>query len=476
MVVRWISTQSFAQSARSSVVRIGRGSYGNQYGAEKKTLRYSPWGGTYFFMRGWQLFWIRFAYEKHEYRREQVITISCLGRSPDSLKELMDHCRMEYIASTQRKTTIFEGRAGVWRHVGSKSIRRIENVIMDEDQKRVIMDNITSYLSPRSQTWYDNRDIPYRSGYLFYGEPGTGKSSLAIALAGHFGLDVFTLSVGTTTSESLCRLFAELPGKCIVLLEDIDAAGVAKSRKAVSGDGADKSSTLTEKISLSDLLNAIDGVSSQEGRILIMTTNHKEHLDDALIRPGRADMRIKLPNADKKIVARTFCKIFKRLNDDIPDPDNPAENDDTVEELAKDFARMIPEGEFSPADVQSFLVRNRASPHLSFRLVQSWISQTRMAKLKRQTSEQALELSHSHTTIDIDEPGSPRPLLAPSPSPLLSSKLENAGDSCKRANIDPFSSASGRTTPDEGLWMTRRKRNEHFVDMQQALYTSPLEE
>jgi chaperone BCS1 len=92
--------------------------------------------------------------------------------------------------------------------------------------------------------------------------------------------------------ESLRDLCAKLPARYVILLEDIDAVNVTHSRqRGTMAIGHDAITTsLTEKlegeVSLSALLNAIDGVGSQEGRLLIMTTNHVERLDAALIRPG----------------------------------------------------------------------------------------------------------------------------------------------------------------------------------------------
>lgn len=85
---------------------------------------------------------------------------------------------------------------------------------------------------------------------------------------------------------------------------------------------------------------------------LVLTLNHREHLDEALIRPGRADMKIELPNVDRQIAARIFCGILKRLKHGIPDPNSPREDDDTVKLLAAKFAKKVPEGEFPPAVVQ----------------------------------------------------------------------------------------------------------------------------
>ncbi|KAK4243105.1 hypothetical protein C7999DRAFT_18493, partial [Corynascus novoguineensis] len=77
--------------------------------------------------------------------------------------------------------------------------------------------------------------------------------------------------------------------------------------------------------------------------------------DQALIRAGRVDKKIELPNADKDVMFRLFCMIFKQSEGDILDPKQPVEDDETVERYAGEFAREIPEGEFSPAEIQSFL-------------------------------------------------------------------------------------------------------------------------
>jgi len=58
---------------------------------------------------------------------------------------------------------------------------------------------------------------------LLYGPPGTGKSSLSKSIAGHFDLDIYILSLSDTNEARLKNLFAELPSRCVILLEDIDA-------------------------------------------------------------------------------------------------------------------------------------------------------------------------------------------------------------------------------------------------------------
>jgi mitochondrial chaperone BCS1 len=70
-------------------------------------------------------------------------------------------------------------------------------------------------------------------------------------------------------------------------------------------------------VSLSVLLNIIDGIGLQKGRILIMTTNHIIRLDKAFIRPGRIDKKIKLGLADNQMAANLFCLVFKPVESDV---------------------------------------------------------------------------------------------------------------------------------------------------------------
>ncbi|KAL9122454.1 MAG: hypothetical protein Q9187_000983 [Circinaria calcarea] len=183
----------------------------------------------------------------------------------------------------------------VWNHVP------IDTVVLERDQKDSVIADMNEYPHPASSRWYANRGIPYRRGYLFHGPPGTGKTSLSFAIAGVFGLDIHCVSLleATLTEEDLGLLFNSLPRRCVVLLEDIDSAGlirheeptddihtgskgkiepttqisveIAKAFRIVQ-EKNDKNLSRNQGISLSGLLNAIDGVASHEGRVLVMTT------------------------------------------------------------------------------------------------------------------------------------------------------------------------------------------------------------
>jgi chaperone BCS1 len=232
---------------------------------------------------------------------KEILTLSCFGRSTAPIKALIQHAKLQFNEGHHAKTVIkrpapkdmrrFGGR-GAWVKIAERPCRPMRTVVLDEERKMDVLADINEYLNPATARWYANRGIPYRRGYLFYGPPGTGKTSLTFALAGVFGLDIHVVSLlePTLTEEELGMLFTNLPARCIVLLEDIDTAGLVRNmekeeeeKKAPSGGkeegkkGDDwnvvnltkaikKANEQSEEekrkgISLSGLLNIIDGMS-----------------------------------------------------------------------------------------------------------------------------------------------------------------------------------------------------------------------
>lgn len=167
---------------------------------------------------------------------------------------------------------------GNWESGGNDIPERdINSVILHKDQKEEIVEDLKNFLTAEAD--YIRLGMPYHRGYLFHGPPGTGKTSAAKALASHMGLDVYYLSLpGMNSDTSLNELLSEIKPRSILLIEDIDIVHGAKDR-----DDDHKG------VSLSGLLNALDGFMTPHGLITIMTTNNLDVLDPALIRPGRID-------------------------------------------------------------------------------------------------------------------------------------------------------------------------------------------
>ncbi|KAJ5086504.1 P-loop containing nucleoside triphosphate hydrolase protein [Penicillium alfredii] len=160
---------------------------------------------------------------------------------------------------------------------------------------------------------------------------------------------------------------ALLPLYYIVLLEDVDTAGVRR-RDSVDVDQENESKSA---VTLSGLLNILDSVSSQEGRTLIMTTNHIEYLDKALIRSSRSDKKIHFKLADQNISTQLFRTVFKQLPSQKQY--NEEYDDETIEAFARNFASKVPDQVFSPAEVLSFLLKCKKSPSDAVSCVESWV-------------------------------------------------------------------------------------------------------
>lgn len=262
---------------------------------------------------------------------------------------------------------MFEHREGEWKKARLRPVRPISTVIMDTELKNEILKDVDEFLDQGMQGWYAERGIPYKQGYLLFGPPGTGKSSFSLSLAGKHELDIYTLQLSNISDSTLMRFFSELPPHCVVLFEDVDTAGVGR-RDSVDADQENESKSA---VTLSGLLNVLDGVSSQEGRILIMTTNHIEHLDEALIRPGRSDKKIHFKLADQNISTQLFRTVFKQMPSQKQC--NEEYDDEAIEAFARDFASKVLDQVFSPAEVLSFLLECKKSPSDAVSCVESWV-------------------------------------------------------------------------------------------------------
>ena len=214
------------------------------------------------------------------------------------------------VQSTEGKTVIYTTRNIGWERSGqSKRKRPFDSVVLEKGLAEKIRDDVKEFLHARA--WYLDRGIPYRRGYLLHGPPGTGKTSFVQALAGHldFNIAMLSLSQRGLTDDLLNQLLLDVPARSIVLLEDADAAFTNRKQRDVDGyTGAN--------VTYSGLLNALDGVASAEERIIFMTTNHIDRLDDALIRPGRVDMAVCLGCATEHQIGQLWDRFYSQLDTD----------------------------------------------------------------------------------------------------------------------------------------------------------------
>ncbi len=159
----------------------------------------------------------------------------------------------------------------------------------------------------QDEKWYIEMGIPYKRGYLFHGAPGNGKTALIQAVAKELNRNICTLSLKSIHSDSeLINTVAQVPFNSILVMEDVDTSGdMVKERKTKTKDG-------DSKVSLSAVLNCLDGVYYKHGLIVIATTNHVEVLDEAFLRVGRFDYKMEITNPSKKNVEDYISNFFQK--------------------------------------------------------------------------------------------------------------------------------------------------------------------
>ena len=346
---------------------------------------------------------------------------------------------------------------------------------MDDGIKELLLEDARDFL--KSKQWYADRGtflmfpsssvfchlihssgIPFRRGYLLYGAPGSGKTSIIHSLAGELGLDIYIISLSKAglDDSSLGSLISSLPEQCIAIMEDIDAAFTHGLTRDTSGteledprrrdslrrdrddleddkgdhEGRDRGRNpgdspggASSRITLSGLLNALDGISAQEGRLLFATTNRYDTLDPALTRPGRMDLHVEFRLASQYQARELYKRFF------VPDtPDKVVEDDDqddgasddsgyvtppkdgrdsmpsspksvgpakpppkydgtahsarapklskkNIERLAEQFSAQIPDRELSMASLQGYLMSYKTRPLQAVDDVERWVKE-----------------------------------------------------------------------------------------------------
>lgn len=387
--------------------------------------------------------WLRVRRTRRTTDNAEVLTISVVARSNTVLKQLILQAKREYEAEAVHRVQIyFADSHGSWRWTDSRHKRPLSSIVLNPGVKEMLLADARDFL--RSEKWYADRGIPFRRGYLLHGVPGSGKTSLIHALAGELMLDIYVVSLSASwiNDATLNSLMGRVPARCILLLEDLDAAFTRSTSRDEKSNGAPAANSKdqppanppnsssnsqndpisdTNTLSLSGLLNSLDGVAAAEGRLLFATTNHLERLDPALSRPGRLDVWIEFRNASKWQSECLFRNFFPSADPNevvIPleevraveasvgattPPHSPTTQlevpNDTrftpppleleyqtplspqrLAELAKEFAEAIPADEFSVAALQGWLLKNKTRPEMAASGAGEWVKSEREMK------------------------------------------------------------------------------------------------
>lgn len=294
-------------------------------------------------------------------RNSENIFIYYLLWNKSHFEDLVELIQKFNIDSRRGKIPVFcanqEKRDVNWRRMCDESPRSLESMALG-NMKQEIIEDIQKFLSQKVVNFYNKRGIPHRRGYLFYGAPGTGKSSFCRVIATQFELPIYTVNLAIVNNYGLQELFRTLPAlpeRCIVALEDIDTAGIQRAENTMSEDGTNRQ----ERVTLATVLNVLDGVGAHSGHILIATTNAKPALDPALTRPGRMDKQYKFEYPDTGIIQAYFTFFFQ---DYSPDPYSSKKS---LGQLAIEFSEAVSHAPLSPATLQEYFLQCNGDPDIA---------------------------------------------------------------------------------------------------------------
>tara|TARA_B100001245_G_scaffold171339_1_gene130020 strand:- start:694 stop:2607 length:1914 start_codon:yes stop_codon:yes gene_type:complete len=225
------------------------------------------------------------------------------------------------------------------------------------DEAKDELQEIVEFLKEPSKFQRLGGRIP--KGALLVGPPGTGKTLLARAIAGEASVPFFTISgsdfvemfvgVGASRVRDMFEQ-AKKNSPCIIFIDEIDAVG--RHRGAGLGGGNDE-----REQTLNQLLVEMDGFETNEGIILIAATNRPDVLDPALLRPGRFDRQVVVPNPD--IIGREkILKVHTRKVPMAPDVDLRAVARGTPGFSGADLANIVNEAALLAARRNKRLVTN----------------------------------------------------------------------------------------------------------------------
>lgn len=334
-LVAWFAAHPYtARCRRLTAVRVPQG--------DTEVLRLSPGAGSHFLREGRVLLWVERSVGSGTAGMVQggrqpieTITLRALTRDRGVLTNLLLDADRRFGGRDPDRIPVHMVESyGEWSDRASIRRRPLRSVVLADGVSEALLEDARTFLT--SEAWYSARGIPWRRGYLLYGPPGTGKTSVIRALASELdlGLSIVSLASDRLDDQQLCALLGSAPARSVLLFEDIDAVFRERDAEA-AGRG----------ITFSGLLNAIDGVMSQEGHLLVMTTNHLERLDPALIRPGRIDRRQEIGLAQGEQIARMFQAFY---------PDRA--------ELAEAFVAALGGHALAPAALQGHFLQHRGDP------------------------------------------------------------------------------------------------------------------
>jgi len=289
-------------------------------------LSFIPAPGRHWFWRAGRPFLVYF-YRSEDTKgwtpkRAEQLTFRTIGRKQSVLREFVDeigHCHYKKVG-VKSSLFIFDE---YWSRLDAYTPRLLESVILEPGEKEHLIQDVTKFKASKRR--YAQLGVPYHRGYLLYGPPGTGKTSLVSALAASFNMSIYAINLNDFNDRTLKSAVNDVPPNAVLLFEDIDCMQSGKARTPVmevakeqaAKESGEKKEDLLDRlgVTLSGLLNVLDGFYAPENVLFVMTTNRIEALDPALLRPGRIDYKLYLGKATDRQKVELYRRFFPQASE-----------------------------------------------------------------------------------------------------------------------------------------------------------------
>lgn len=268
-----------------------------------------PGYGLHVFWADRRLFWFYKAKieGKSDQGVQEIVTLVTLGRSRKPLERLI--ARFQPEEPDEDAVNVYSiGKDGAWDLTAMIAKRPFESVVLPQALKDRLTSELDQFYAMRD--WYLQRGLPHKLCTLLWGKPGCGKTSLVKSLAAKYDRNVYILNLNDVTDRSLPIYLSKVPKGSFVLIEEVDAFHAVKDRVNASPSKSfiDDMAPLT----LVGVLSALDGIVSLDNIVIFMTTNHKEQIDEAVLRAGRTDLTFELEYLTSVEVEAYIRYVYQR--------------------------------------------------------------------------------------------------------------------------------------------------------------------
>lgn len=264
----------------------------------------------------------------------------------DAVVKLLESLVGKYNRVDQPTSRTFAATSwGSWKRMSGPT-RGLNTVVLRDGVKEALLEDMKRFLNLEKR--YAELGQPWHRGYLLFGPPGSGKTSVFRAIASHLHLDLYYASLSDLTKNAdLVDMLGSVSERSILLLEDVDGVNATHDE-----DDDEKG------ISMSGLLNAMDGVITPHGMILAMTTNYRDKIDPRLLRRGRVDLELLVDHLGKRQIDDLVSSLMA-IDASFPEytEDLELSSADVVEVIKQHLDEADPK--FAVAGIQELIEQRR---------------------------------------------------------------------------------------------------------------------